>query len=81
MAKAQHASRYRLLPVLLREMREEAGLTQRALALRLRVTHIFVHKSEVAERRVDITEFMDWCKACGIDPEQAFRRLRRSRGV
>lgn len=81
MAKAQHATRYRVLPGLLREMRECAGLTQRALAAKLDVTHVFVHKSEIGERRVDITEFLDWCRACGADPEQEFRKLRKERGV
>jgi transcriptional regulator with XRE-family HTH domain len=79
MAKAQHAPRYRHLPAMLRQMREEAGLTQRALAAKLAVTHVFVHKSEIGERRVDITEFLDWCVACGVDPEKAFRELARRR--
>jgi len=81
MAKAQHALRYRLLPPLLRQLREDAGLTQRALADKMRVSHVFVHKSETAERRVDITEFMDWCLACGTDPVQVFRGLRQRRGL
>jgi transcriptional regulator with XRE-family HTH domain len=81
MAKAQHASRYRLLPGSLRRMRQSAGLTQRELAKKLGVNHVFVHKSEIAERRVDITEFMDWCIACGVDPVDAMRSLRRLRGV
>ena len=81
MAKAQHAQRYRQLPGFLRRMREEAGLTQRQMAAKLRVTHVSVHKSEVGDRRVDLAEFMDWCLACGRDPEEAFRHLRRLRGV
>ena len=81
MAKAQHAHRYRFLPKLLRELREGAGLTQRDLAKELQVTHIFVHKSEVGERRVDVAEFMDWSLKCGVDPVQAFKRLRQHRGV
>ena len=81
MAKAQHAHRYRHLPELLRRMRSEAEMTQRQLAAKLRVTHVFVHKSEVGERRVDVTEFMDWCLACGCDPEEMFRELRRHRNV
>ena len=81
MTKAQHAPRYRLLPPLLRRLREEAGLTQRDLGERLHVSHVFVHKSEIGERRVDVTEFMDWCVACGADPDKAFRRLREQRGI
>ena len=80
-AKAQHAQRYRHLPKLLRGLREAAGLTQRALAKKLLVTHMFIHKSETAERRVDVAEFMDWAAACGVDPSDAFAELRRHRGV
>jgi transcriptional regulator with XRE-family HTH domain len=81
MAKAQHAHRYRSLPSLLRRLREEAGLTQRELAMRLRVSHVAVHKSETGDRRVNVAEFMDWCLACEADPEEAFRSLRRQRGL
>ena len=76
MAKAQHAQRYRLLPGLLRKMRSDAELTQRELAAKLRVTHVFMHKREIGERRVDVAEFMDWCVACGVSPEHAFQSLR-----
>jgi transcriptional regulator with XRE-family HTH domain len=81
MAKAQHAPRYRHLPGLLRRLREQASLTQRQLAERMRASHVFVHKSETGERRVDVTEFLDWCKACKADPDEAFRTLRRERGI
>jgi transcriptional regulator with XRE-family HTH domain len=81
MPKAQHARRYRHLPAFLRAMREKAGLTQRQLAAKLKTNHVFVHKSEIGERRVDVTEFMDWCLACGRSPDSSFRRLRQARGV
>ena len=81
MSKSQHAPRYRYLPALLRRLREEAELTQRELATKLRVTHVWVHKSEIGERRVDVTEFMDWTAACGVDPSDAFAELRRHRSV
>ena len=79
--KAQHAARYRPLPAMLRHMREEAGLTQRDLAKKLRVTHVWVHKSEIGDRRVDVAEFMDWSLACGVNPEKAFAELRGQRGI
>jgi DNA-binding XRE family transcriptional regulator len=81
MPKAQHANRYRLLPGLLRQMRETASLTQRELAAKLGNTHVFVHKSEVGERRVDVAEFIDWCIACGCEPEEMLRSLHRKRGT
>jgi len=75
MAKAQHAPSYRNLPKLLRAMREDAGLTQRGLAGRVRRSQPWVHKTELGERRMDVTEFLEWCLACGVDAEEAFRRL------
>lgn len=75
MAKSQHARRYRRLPTFLREMRIKSGLTQRALATKLRVSHVFVHKSETGDRRVDITEFYDWCLACRMDPLETVKLL------
>ncbi len=81
MAKAQHTWRYRELPPMLREMREQAGLTQRDLAKRLRQTQSWIHKTEAGDRRADVTEFLAWCLACDVDPEEAFRRLiGRTRG-
>lgn len=79
MAKAQHAYSYRGLPAMLRAMRQEAGLTQRDLAKRIRRTQPWVHKTEVGERRADITEFLEWCLGCGVDAEVAFRELRKNR--
>ena len=81
MSKSQHAPRYRQLPGLLRQMREDAGLTQRQLGSKLKTSHVFVHKSEIGERRVDITEFMDWCVACGVKPDQGWKALRGLRRI
>ena len=75
MAKSLQARRYQRLPALLRQMREQAGLTQRELAKKLGINHTMVHYSETAERRVDIAEFVDWSKACAIDPREAFSRF------
>ena len=73
MPKSLQAPRYRQLPAMLREMREAASFTQRELARRLRMSHMMVHNSETAERRVDVAEFADWAAACGMDPLEAFR--------
>lgn len=55
-------------------------MTQRELARKLRLSHTMVHNSEVAERRVDVMEFADWCVACGVDPVMALRDLLKRRG-
>ena len=73
--KAQHARTYRVLPSFLVAVREEAGLTQRQLGKLLRRPQSWVYNCETKNRRVDITEFIVWCKACGVEPRSAFGRL------
>jgi transcriptional regulator with XRE-family HTH domain len=72
MAKAQHSQAYRLLPLFLREMRELAGLTQRDLGKLLKKPQSWVYNCESANRRVDVTEFIAWAKACEVEPMKAF---------
>ncbi|MGD0464269.1 MAG: helix-turn-helix transcriptional regulator [Tepidisphaeraceae bacterium] len=74
MAKAQHFPSYRPIPVLLRHLREEAGLTQRDLGKRVGKPQSWVFNCESANRRVDIAEFIVWCRGCGADPAAAFKR-------
>ncbi|MBI1827331.1 MAG: helix-turn-helix transcriptional regulator [Planctomycetes bacterium] len=73
--KPQHAKRYAQIPGFLRALREEAGLTQRQLAERMRQPQSWVHKSETGLRRVDVAEFCDWCQACGVKAESGIRRF------
>jgi hypothetical protein len=73
--KAQHSARYRAIPAFLRELRERANLTQRDIGKILNKPQSYVHNCEVANRRVDITEFIAWVKACGINPKAAFAKL------
>jgi len=79
-AKSQFALIYKQVPPLLRELRESAGLTQRELAKKIGKTQSWVFKSEAASRRLDISEFLEWCIGCGIDPLDAFARLLKARG-
>ena len=75
MAKAQQSPSYRALPRFLRELRERGGLTQRELGRRIRKPQSWVYNCESANRRVDVTEFVAWCKGCGTDPAKAFAAL------
>ncbi len=77
-SKAQHALRYRVVPELMRALREEAGLTQRELGLRLRKPQSWVYNCETGNRRVDLAEFVAWCEACGVKPEAGLRRFLKS---
>lgn len=67
-ARPQHKLAYRRLCELLRELRVAAGLTQRDLAVKLRMHHSMVHRSEIGDRRIDPVEFAAWCRACNADP-------------
>ena len=73
--KAQQAAHYRRLPGFLRMLREEAELTQRTLGKRLKKPQSWVYNCETANRRVDVTEFIAWAKACGVEPQTAFARF------
>jgi hypothetical protein len=73
--KAQHGDNYQHLPVFLRLLREEAELSQRALGKRMKKPQSWVYNCETGNRRVDVTEFIAWAKACSVDPEDAFARF------
>ena len=73
--KSQHNQIYKALPAFLRQMREQAGLSQRLIGQRLKKPQSYVYNCETANRRVDITEFTQWCKACEIDPKNAYSQL------
>lgn len=65
-AKPQHDPAYRRLCAEMRAWREGAGLTQRALAERLKRPHSFVYKIESGNRRIDPIEMAHWVNACGV---------------
>lgn len=75
MAKAQHSHAYRIIPPLLRELRESAKLTQRDLGEKLRKPQSWIHNCETANRRVDVTELILWSRACGVEPQRVFSRV------
>jgi transcriptional regulator with XRE-family HTH domain len=75
MAKKPNPPSKHNVPGLLRRLREEAGLTQRDLAKRMKRAQPWIHKSEIGERRVDVSELLDWCAACDTDAQKALQRV------
>ena len=65
----------RALLALLRQIRTEAGLTQTGLAQALRMPQSVVSKYESGERRLDILELRQVCKAVGVSPADFVARL------
>lgn len=78
--KAQHLDDYRPVPDLLRQLRTDAGLTQRDLSTLLDRPQSWVHNCESGDRRVDIAEFVAWSRACGRTPRTALDRYLRLLG-
>ncbi len=66
--KALRSREHRMLCAVLVEARMQAGLTQRALAERLKRPHSYVAKIEGGERRIDVLEFAELARALRIDP-------------
>jgi transcriptional regulator with XRE-family HTH domain len=64
--KAIYSQDQSRLQKLLKTARVEAGLTQAELAQRLGVNQSFVSKYESGERRLDLIELRNICKALGI---------------
>jgi hypothetical protein len=56
-------------------LRENANLSQRDIGRILNKPQSYVHNCEVANRRMDIAEFIAWSKACGVNPKTAFAKL------
>lgn len=77
MEKSIHTPEYALLRSELREARENAGLSQRELAVRLKVPHSWVAKVEAGERRMDLIEFCRFVSACDMDPIRVSNKLVR----
>jgi transcriptional regulator with XRE-family HTH domain len=66
--KSVHSSDLAAFCELMVGARKSAGLTQHALALRLKKPQSFVAKYEGGERRLDVVEFIAIARALGADP-------------
>ena len=57
------------------QARKEAGLSQAALALRLRCQQSLIARIESGERRIDVVEFVILTRATGVNPDGILERL------
>ncbi len=70
-----YSARHQRFRDLLRQIRVDAGLTQKELAQMLGKPQSYVSKAEVGERRLDFLETLDFCGACGVGVEEFAGRL------
>ena len=67
MRKTIHSEEYTALLRLMRQKRQDAGLTQLQLARSLKTSQSFIGKCERGERRIDVLELQAFCRALGIE--------------
>jgi transcriptional regulator with XRE-family HTH domain len=77
MDKSLSSTESEKLAALLRSVRSESGLTQAQVAERLALPQSFVSKYESGERRLDLVELRQICKALGISLVDFVRRFER----
>lgn len=75
MDKSIYSAEYQRLCGVLRELRQETGLTQVQVAERLGVPQSFVSKYESGERRLDVVELRHVGEAMGVTLRDILARL------
>lgn len=68
MGSTIYSPEHRQFVALLRELREAAGLTQEQLAQRLERDQPWVSVIESGQRRVDVIELREICRALAVHP-------------
>lgn len=63
----------KVLMAWLKEKRKEKGHTMRTLSQIIGTPHSFVGKVENQERRLDIIEYVRYCRALEIDPLEGLK--------
>lgn len=68
--KSIHNPKYQQLISKLVDVRKSKNITQRDLAKILNTSHCYVGRLETFERRLDILEIIDLCKALGLSKQE-----------
>lgn len=75
MRKTLNTIEHKKLISWLKGRRLSHGLTMRDLALKLKSPHSFIGKVEQGERRLDVVEFIRYCKALEVSPVEGLELL------
>ena len=79
--KTFHRNESHVLRQLLKEARQQAGLRQVDLAVRMGVPQSLVSKIEVGERRLDLLELRAVCEVLGLSLGEFVARLEKRLGT
>ena len=73
--KSIHTAQQHHLQELLRQVRQDAGLSQTALSDRLETPHSRISDYERGERRLDLIQLREYCQALGIPLQEFVKRF------
>ncbi|MEY8239585.1 MAG: helix-turn-helix transcriptional regulator [Cycloclasticus sp.] len=75
MQKTIASNKYKNLIDWLVAARKKQGITIRALARQLEINHSAVQRIESLERRLDVNEYVIYCKALRVNPHEGLDML------
>ncbi|GHB66928.1 transcriptional regulator [Psychrosphaera saromensis] len=75
MGKSVSSEENNVLMAWLKAKRKEKGHTMRTLSLIIGTPHSFIGKVENQERRLDIVEYLRYCKALEVDPLEGLKLI------
>ena len=81
MSKTIHRPEYHALIELLRERREEAGLTQAQCSKAMNRSQSFMSDVENGSRRLDVIQLFDLCDALEVDVADVITRVQSIRAT
>ena len=67
MSRSSYNNAYKLFLTILKELRHKKNVTQSKLAVLLGVPQSYVSKYEIGERRLDLIETLEICRALDTD--------------
>lgn len=73
MSKSVSSDENKVLTTWLKEKRKEKGFTMRTFSEVIKTPHSFIGKVENQERRLDVVEFVRYCKALDVDPMEGLK--------
>ena len=70
MSKSIHTDEMLVLRTWLKTKRNDHALTMRALGDRMGKPHSFIQNVENGDRRLDVVEYVWYCRALNIEPQE-----------
>lgn len=69
--------RYKKLIEELVSIRKGQNMSQRDLANKANVSHCYIGRTEICERRLDLIEFIDLCKVLGLSTKETLDLIKK----